>query len=548
MNAEKWSHTTGLWWDKGTGGRIEPFDVGPGSSIYNITEPVVVVGTAGGYGQARGGVIVSSGKTGPSGAQPVAGMALPCPITALGDPEFCSDHGLRYPYIAGSMANGISSVAMVKAMADNGMLGFFGAGGLTLTEIEAAMDRLRDGPGERPFGFNLIHSPTEPALEKATVDLYIKKKVRLIEASAYMDLTPALVRYCLKDVYRDSRGRVQTPNRIIAKASRTEVASKFFSPPSESILRTLVGDGSITDEQANMAQEIPVARDLTAEADSGGHTDNQSAMTLLPTMMALRDRLMAHYTYDRPLRVGAAGGIATPMSTLAAFTMGAAYVMTGSVNQSAAEAGTSDLVRGMLAKAGQADITMAPSADMFEMGVKVQVLKWGTMFAMRAARLYELYKSRDHLGCLSTDEREQLEKHYFQADLDDIWAQTRDYFLKRDPEQVARAEKNPKHRMALVFRWYLGQAAGWAIRGEAPRKIDFQVYCGPAMGAFNEWVKDSFLESADNRDVVTIAFNLLFGSAVLTRLSSLRIQGIYDNTCDGVVRPLGLEQIKEYLS
>ena len=31
-----------------------------------------------------------------------------------------------------------------------------------------------------------------------------------------------------------------------------------------------------------------------------------------------------------------------------------------------------------------ADVMMAPSADMFEMGVKVQVLKTGTMFAMRA--------------------------------------------------------------------------------------------------------------------------------------------------------------------
>ena len=37
------------------------------------------------------------------------------------------------------------------------------------------------------------------------------------------------------------------------------------------------------------------------------------------------------------------------------------------------------------------DVVMAPAADMFEMGVKVQVLKRGTLFPMRAQRLFELY-------------------------------------------------------------------------------------------------------------------------------------------------------------
>ncbi len=78
--------------------------------------------------------------------------------------------------------------------------------------------------------------------------------------------------------------------------------------------------------------------------------------------------------------------------------MGAAYVVTGSVNQACVESGTSDAVRKMLAEAGQADVTMAPAADMFEMGVKVQVLKRGTMFAMRAAKLYELYRAYPSLG------------------------------------------------------------------------------------------------------------------------------------------------------
>jgi hypothetical protein len=46
------------------------------------------------------------------------------------------------------------------------------------------------------------------------------------------------------------------------------------------------------------------------------------------------------------------------------------------------------------------------------------------------------------------------------------------------------------------------------------------------MGAFNEWVKGSYLEAPRNRRVVTVAGNLLYGAAVLLRLQILRCQGV----------------------
>jgi len=103
-----------------------------------------------------------------------------------------------------------------------------------------------------------------------------------------------------------------------------EVASKFMSPPPAPMLRILLERGEITPEQAELAGQVPMAQDITAEADSGGHTDNRPSITLIPTMMALRDRMQSRYNYPHPLRVGAAGGIATPASAAAAFTMGAA--------------------------------------------------------------------------------------------------------------------------------------------------------------------------------------------------------------------------------
>ncbi len=53
-----------------------------------------------------------------------------------------------------------------------------------------------------------------------------------------------------------------------------------MAPPPAQILRELVTRGDITPEQAEWAAQIPMADDVTAEADSGGHTDNQPAIRL----------------------------------------------------------------------------------------------------------------------------------------------------------------------------------------------------------------------------------------------------------------------------
>ena len=335
-----------------------------------------------------------------------------------------------------------------------------------------------------------------------------------------------MVRYRVAGIRLDDTGRVVTPNHIIAKVSRVEVATQFFSPPPEEMLQELVRSGEITREQARLAAMVPMAQDVTAEADSGGHTDNRPLVTLLPSLLALRDRIQAQQGYAQQLRVGAAGGMSTPAALAAAFAMGAAYVVTGSINQACVESGSCDAVRKMLSQAEQADTAMAPAADMFEMGVRVQVLKRGTMFAMRAAKLFELYRAFPGLEALPAADRTFVEKQLLRTTLEDAWQSTLEFFRKRDPAQVERAERDPKHKMALVFRSYLGLSSRWANAGEPTRAMDYQVWCGPAMGAFNEWTRGSFLEQPDNRGVVVVARNLLQGAAVTLRLQNLFSQGI----------------------
>jgi hypothetical protein len=58
-------------------------------------------------------------------------------------------------------------------------------------------------------------------------------------------------------------------------------------------------------------------------------------------VLRLANRINRERAYATPVRVGAAGGIGTPDAAVAAFSLGAAYVVTGSINQASVEANTS---------------------------------------------------------------------------------------------------------------------------------------------------------------------------------------------------------------
>ena len=448
------------------------------------------------------------------------------PLSQLGDPAFQETYGTRYAYYSGAMANAIASVEMVVALGKAGMLGSYGSAGVSPARIEDAIQRIQKALPNGPYMVNLIHSPNETNLERILVELFLRYKIPVIEASAYMDMTYGLAHFRVAGLSKATDGSVQINNRIIAKISRKEVARKFMLPVSEEFLRQLLEDGKISPEQAELAHLVPVADDITVEADSGGHTDNRPLVGLIPTMLRIRDQIQTEMNYQTPIRVGAGGGIGTPEAALAAFMMGAAYIVTGSVNQACVEAGASTYTRQLLAQADMADVTMAPAADMFEMGVRVQVLKRGSMFAMRASRLYELYNRYSSIEEIPEKDREKIEKTIFKRDLNEIWEETQQFFRERDIQNLERALADPHHKMALIFRWYLGLSSRWSVVGEPSREMDYQIWCGPSMGTFNEWVRGTYLETKENRYVVDVVMQLLTGAAYLARVRSLSLQGV----------------------
>ncbi|BCL34610.1 PfaD family polyunsaturated fatty acid/polyketide biosynthesis protein [Nostoc sp. MS1] len=495
------------------------------NKLLSLDQPCYIVKVAGNIGVTNDGYLAPA-EIGTTGQVELLTSLAPIKIQQLGDPSFLSFYGVQSAYMTGAMAGGIASEEMIIALGKEKILGSFGAGGLPPERLEAAINRIQQALPHSPYAFNLIHSPNEMAIERRAVDLYLKYGVTTVEASAFLDLTANIVYYRVAGLSLNDANQIQIKNKVIAKISRREVASKFMQPAPARIIKELLEEGLITELQAKLAEKVPMADDITVEADSGGHTDNRPLVCLLPSIIALRDEIQAKYHYSQSIRVGAAGGIATPESALAAFMMGAAYVVTGSVNQSCVESGACEHTKQLLAQAEMADVIMAPAADMFEMGVKLQVLKRGTMFAMRAQKLYELYRSYDSIEAIPQAEREKLEKQVFRKTIAEVWEGTAAYLSQKNPEKLGKAVNNPKLKMALIFRWYLGLSSRWSSAGEKGREVDYQIWCGPAMGGFNDWVRGSYLAEPQNRRVVDVAHHIMNGAAFLYRIQSLKIQGM----------------------
>ena len=191
--------------------------------LQYVRHPVHVVReeATGQLGLAMGGELVGAGASDVS----LVGTLPPIYPEWLGDREFCEAHGIRFPYVTGAMANGIATPALVVAMAEAGMLGFFGAGGLSYAAVEAGLAEIQARLAGRTglaWGANLIHSPNEVALETRVAELFIARDVRTVEASAFMKLTPAVVHYALSGLSTDPcrRNHPQEPCNGEGLASR----------------------------------------------------------------------------------------------------------------------------------------------------------------------------------------------------------------------------------------------------------------------------------------------------------------------------------------
>lgn len=189
-----------------------------------LDQPVFAVAVDGRLGFTNAGHETADGEYG------LAASALPMEPDQLGDASFRETYGVKLAYASGAMANAIASVELVTAMGRAGLLSSFGAAGVVGPHLEAAIQKVQEALPTEAYAFNLIHSPSEEAMERLAVELFLRYGVTIVEASAYIDLTPHVVRYRAAGLTMDAQGELISRHRIIAKVSRRETAQKFMEP------------------------------------------------------------------------------------------------------------------------------------------------------------------------------------------------------------------------------------------------------------------------------------------------------------------------------
>ncbi|XKK15651.1 ACP S-malonyltransferase [Bacillus sp. CB28A.1] len=426
----------------------------------------------------------------------------------VGSKEFMQDYNLKYPYVVGGMHKGITSEQLILKLGKNRILGFLGTSGLEISRIETTICNVKNRfVKQEPYGVNIVYNPNNLEMENKIIDLCIKHDVRNIEVSNYVYITPALVKFRVNGIRNTGQ---DSDKRIIAKVARPDIAEVFLSPAPESIIKKMLLENQISNEEANILRTTPMADDICVQGDCGGHTDQGTLFAILPSVMLLKDQFIKKYNYKKNIRIGAAGGIGTPAAAAATFMLGADFIQTGSINQCTVESGVSNLVKDMLSKINVQDTDYSPSSDFFEIGGKVQVLKKGVFFPARARKLYDIYRKYQSVDELDEQIKIQIQEKYFKKSFDEVFEEIT---KKSSFTEIQKAKKNPKYKMSLIFRWYLEYTLELALQGDKNNKVDYQVFCGPSLGSFNQWVKGTSLESWQNRNVDVIADRIMLETA-----------------------------------
>ncbi len=422
----------------------------------------------------------------------------------LGSQSFLKHHQIKYPYVAGSMCQGISSDKLVIKMAQSGFLAFIGSYGLSLDEVEKLIESCARALGsQQNYGVNIHNQSVDLDKQRAMWELCIKYHVPCVEVSGFDHISLSLILYRIKGLSR-AADQIAIKHKIFLKTTRLDTAALFMQPAPLHLLDKLLAERQITPDEHLMAQSVSVADDICVEGDGGWKTDQVSALVKLPEVMRLRDQ--QSQLLNSPVRVGCSGGIGTPEAVAAVFMLGADFILTGSINQCTVESNTSDHTKQLLSKINSEDTCYVPAGDLFESGARAQVVRKGFYFPARAQKLYDLYRVHSDIDDLSVQDIKQIEKHFFARSMTSVY---QEIIATKDNHAIKKMNESKKYKMAEIFKWYFDYAQKLSMQGVKQEQDNYQIYCGPALGAFNQWAAGTAFESWQNRQVDKIALSLL---------------------------------------
>ena len=263
---------------------------GLAAALTRVREPVHVVrdGASGAVGLGLGGELVPP-QAARAGDHPLLATLPALYPEWLGDRSFCEAHGVRFPYVAGEMANGIATTRDGRSRWRRpGCSASSAPPASRFERVEQAIDELerRAAAIGAAWGVNLIHSPERARARGARsptcssrrgVRAHLGLGVHGADAGGR-----ALRRGAGCALDADGRDRAagttssrRSPAPEVARAVHVAGAGRDARARWSSA-------GCSPQDEAELAARVPVAEDITVEADCGGHTDNRPLAALLP--------------------------------------------------------------------------------------------------------------------------------------------------------------------------------------------------------------------------------------------------------------------------
>ena len=100
--------------------------------------------------------------------------------------------------------------------------------------------------------FRSVHDVYDTDPQEELVRVLLEERITHVEASAFVRVTPAFIRYVGVGLQRSTDGRVDRRTHLLAKVSRPEVAREFLAPVPPEIIEDLLACGQLTVEQADL--------------------------------------------------------------------------------------------------------------------------------------------------------------------------------------------------------------------------------------------------------------------------------------------------------
>ncbi|WP_333739520.1 acyltransferase domain-containing protein [Streptomyces sp. IBSBF 2806] len=425
------------------------------------------------------------GATGGTRRPPVP-RRVPVAKERLGSARFRERYEAELAWVVSGTGDGAVGDEVCRAARAAGLAAF-------ADPAPGAPDRASlGGAGRQGRGIGLRPGPE--ADEQVTA--LLAHEVRYVEAHHPHGPDAALVRFRFTGARRGPAGAPVAVRHVIARVTGLDQAAAFLRPPSAALLDELVRTAGLSAAEADVARMLPVASDLAVQAPGGWHTDGADAYQLLPAVAALA----AGSPGPEPVHVGLCGVVGTPEQAATAFALGAAFLVSTSLTACAPAARLADALKHTLARAGDDDVTWAPTERHATLGVPARVVRRGTLFPARAGLLHRLLRAHRYFADIPEHRRRHIEEHLLGGSATAL---------------PASDSVDGRLRTADVFRWYARETARRTPGGDPVRPLDHQLPCDPDLTHFNRVTSGTALAAWTARTPGAVAEHLLTNAAEL---------------------------------